>query len=84
MNEARNALGNETINAVLSRATELAGSNVNINKLETLQTSGEDALATVEQGSNILVIRMRNRLGARDSRNLHSILNFQYVGSCRP
>ena len=50
MNEARNALGNETINAVLQRATELAGSNVNINNLETLQTSGEDALATVEQG----------------------------------
>merc|ERR1719422_603704 len=49
VNEARNALGNETINAVLSRATELAGSNVNINQLETLQTSGEDALATVEQ-----------------------------------
>ena len=80
MNEARNALGNETINAVLSRATELAGSNVNINQLETLQTSGEDALATVEQGSNTLIIRR----GVRDSRNLPSILNFQYAGSCRP
>ena len=80
MNEARNALGNETINAVLSRATELAGSNVNINQLETLQTSGEDALATVEQGSNTLIIRR----DVQDSRNLPSILNFQYAGSCRP
>ena len=80
MNEARNALGNETINAVLSRATELAGSNVNINQLETLQTSGEDALATVEQGSNTLIIRR----GVQDSRKLPSILNFQYAGSCRP
>ena len=80
MNEARNALGNETINAVLSRATELAGSNVNINQLETLQTSGEDALATVEQGSNTLIIRR----DVQDSRNLPSIPNFQYAGSCRP
>ena len=76
MNEARNALGNETINAVLSRATELAGSNVNINQLETLQTSGEDALATVEQGSNTLIIRR----GVRDSRNLPFNPKFSVCG----
>ena len=47
-------MGNETIDAILQRATALAGANVNIKRLESLQTSGEDALATVEQGCNYL------------------------------